>query len=241
MRRVLMIASASVLAAMAIAAPAQEGTGGGPSIQRNYPVGGFDSVLAAGPHKVVVTTGGAAYVRAEGAADALERMEVVVEDGDLEIRPKEQYRNRSWSETRPATFYVSVPNLRKASIAGSGNMSVDRVSGDRFSASVAGSGELQIGSIRASDANFSVAGSGDLTARGQVGSSRLSIAGSGNLNMADLTTRSASVSVAGSGATRLNASERVSVSIIGSGDVAVTGTATCSVNRMGSGRVRCGS
>lgn len=208
--------------------------------QRSYQVGAFDSVSAAGPHNVIVTVGAAASVRAEGPADLLDRMEVVVEDGDLEIRPKREFRNNyRWDDRRRATFYVTAPRLEAASVAGSGDMKVDRVEGERFKGAVAGSGNLDVASLRVSSASFSIAGSGDVSARGSAGRSDLSIAGSGNLKLGQLASRTAAVRIAGSGNADLNAADTVSVSIIGSGDVAVAGTARCSVTKIGGGSVRC--
>jgi hypothetical protein len=230
--------STAALGQGGVAADADQG---GPSAaRRSYPVGIFDSVRAAGPHRVVVTVGRGASVRAEGPADVLDRMEAVVEDGELEIRPKFQFRNNyRWDDRRRATFYVDAPSLEAAAVAGSGDMTVDRVQGDRFSGSVAGSGNLHLGSLRVARASLSIAGSGDLSARGSAARSDLSVAGSGNLKLGQLTSRTASVTIAGSGNADLDAAESVSVSIIGSGNVAVAGTARCSVTRIGTGNVRC--
>jgi len=233
MTRTWIMVSAAALAATA--AGAQQ------TAQRSYPVSAFDSVSAAGPNNVIVTVGGSASVRAQGPADILDKMEVVVENGDLEIRPRREYRNNfSWDRRERATFYVTAPKVKAAAIAGSGDMKIDRIEGDRFSGAIAGSGNLDVASLRVSKANFSIAGSGDLSARGSAGDSDLSIAGSGNLNLSQLTSRTTSISIAGSGNVQTNASESADVSIVGSGDVQVGGTASCKVSRMGSGDVRCG-
>lgn len=230
--------STAVLGLGSVAANAQQAAAS--KSPRSYQVAGFDSVSAAGPHNVIVTVGGAASVRAEGPADALDRMEVFVEDGDLEIRPRREFRNNyRWDDRQRATFYVTAPLLKAAAVAGSGDMKIDRVDGERFSGAIAGSGNLDVASLRVSSAQLSIAGSGDLSARGSAGRSDLSIAGSGNLRLGQLASRTASVSIAGSGNVDLNAEETVSVSIIGSGDVAVAGNARCSVTKIGGGSVRC--
>lgn len=235
-RRWMVLSAAALSATIALQAAAFA------QAARSYQVGRFESVSAAGPNNVVVTVGGAASVRAEGQAEILDRMEVVVEDGDLEIRPRREFRNNfRWGNQPRATFYVTVPALRSAAVAGSGDMKIDRVEGDRFSGAIAGSGNLEVASLRVSKANFAIAGSGDLSARGSAGESDLSIAGSGNLKLGQLSSRKASVSIAGSGNAEINAAETADVSIIGSGDVTVSGTADCSVSKMGSGSVRCGS
>lgn len=238
-----MIVSAAVLstAVLTIGGVAANAQSGASSSQRSYQVGAFDSVTAAGPNNVVVTVGGGTSVRAEGPADILDRMEVVVEDGDLEIRPRREFRNNyRWNDSRKATFYVSAPRLNAAAIAGSGDMRIDRIVGDKFSGSIAGSGNLDVASLRVSNAHLSIAGSGDLSARGSANRSHLSIAGSGNLKVRDVASRNASVSIAGSGNVDLNAAETADISIVGSGDVDVAGTARCSVSRIGGGAVRCG-
>jgi hypothetical protein len=213
----------------------------GPAVQRAYEVGAFDSIGAAGPHRVIVAVGGRHSVRAEGPADVLQKMEVVVEKGDVQIRPRREYRrNYNWRNERPATFYVTAPLIKSVSLAGSGDMSIDRVEGQGFSASVAGSGNLDIASLRVADADLSVAGSGDIVARGSARRANVSVAGSGNIRTGQVAARTASVSVVGSGDVELNAAETVSVSIIGGGDVNVSGPARCTVSRMGGGKVRCG-
>jgi hypothetical protein len=230
--------STAVLGLGGVAANAQQPAAS--SAQRSYQVGAFDSLSSAGPHNVVVTVGGAASVRAQGPADILDKMEVVVDGRRLEIRPRREFRNdHRWNDQRRATFYVNAPSLRAASVAGSGDMSIDRVDGDLFTGAIAGSGNLDVRSLRVSSARLSIAGSGDLSARGSAGRSDLSIAGSGNLKLGQLASRNASVSIAGSGNAALNATDAVKVSIVGSGDVAVGGTARCSVSKIGGGSVRC--
>ena len=236
--KVLLSCVGAAAAAVAAAALAQGGASG--STQRSYPVLAFDSVSSAGPHNVIVTVGGAPSFRAVGPADLLNRVEVVVEDGDLEIRPKREFRNNfRWGNQPRSTFYVTAPALKAAAVAGSGDMKIDRVQGDRFSGSIAGSGNISVASLRVSNGSFSIAGSGDLSARGTAGELDLSVAGSGDLHLREVAARRASVSIAGSGNVDLNASETVKVSIIGSGDVSVAGTARCTVSKMGSGRVNC--
>lgn len=219
---------------------AQEGLAQSPAVARNYPVTSFDKVAAAGPNLVVVHVGGSPSVRAEGPADMLDRMEVVVEHGGLQIRPKREYRDHfDWSRLKRATFTVNAPRLTVAAQAGSGEMRVDRAEGDRFDASVAGSGSLDIAALRVRKARLSMAGSGNLTARGSAGEAEVSIAGSGTVHARGLDSRKASVSVAGSGDADLTADDTANVSIIGSGSAEIGGRAHCTVSRIGSGRARC--
>jgi hypothetical protein len=244
MRTLLIVASTCVLAACNMAADAQDGerSGSGRTTQQSYTVGEFDGVALAGAQNVVVTVGGAPSVRAEGDAETIERLDIRVEDGTLRIGMKKGTRwNVDWHNDRaPVTVYVTAPRLSSAAVAGSGDMTIDKVEGDRFKASVAGSGDLAIASLRVGEADFSIAGSGDIRASGSAGRTDISIAGSGDVDLGGVESRSAEVSIVGSGDVRARASETADVSIMGSGNVTMAGTARCSVSKRGSGDVRCG-
>jgi hypothetical protein len=207
---------------------------------RSYRVGAFDSIGAVGANLVVVHVGGAPSVSARGPAETLDRMEVVVEHGSLQIRPRREYRNHfDWRGVKPATYTVTVPRLTAASLVGSGDMRVDRAEGGKFAASVAGSGNLDIAALRVGEADLSMAGSGNLTARGSATRANLSVAGSGNVRTRGVTSRTASVSIAGSGTAELSAQDAANVSIVGSGDAIISGPARCHISRIGSGKARC--
>lgn len=208
--------------------------------QRTYDVADFERVSAVGPHEVVVSVGPGFSVRGTGGADALDRYEVVVDNGDLKIRPKHAaWWGLPWSNARPATFYVTLPRISAASFVGSGSMKIDRVEGRRFDASVAGSGQMDIAALTVDEAELSLAGSGDLSARGKVKTAHVSVAGSGDLRASDLTSATAELSMVGSGDAALTVENQADVSIVGSGDVAIGGTAHCKVSRLGSGDVEC--
>jgi hypothetical protein len=241
MRAALILVSTLVLAACNMAAEAQRGegdsTGGGAATQRSYDLAGFDSVSLAGPHDVRVSVGNAHSVRAEGDPEVLDKLEIKVDGRNLEIGMK---RGRWSFRNKPkTTIYVTMPAIRSAAIAGSGDMRIDRAEGEEFSASIGGSGDMQVGALRVGSADFSVAGSGNVRAAGSAGRSKVSIAGSGDVDVGSLESREAKVSIVGSGNVRARAMETADISIMGSGDVEISGSAKCSVSKMGSGDVRC--
>jgi hypothetical protein len=210
-------------------------------IDRSYRVASFDKVASAGPNLVVVHVGGPVSVTARGPADMLEKMEVVVERGALQIRPRREFRQHfDWRGIKPATFTVSMPRVSAASLVGSGDMKVDRAEGGRFDGSVAGSGNLDIAALRVANASLSTAGSGNLSARGDANTAELSVTGSGSIRARHLTSRTGAVSIAGSGDAELTARNTVDVSIVGSGEARIAGGAHCRVTRVGSGQARCG-
>lgn len=243
MRSLIVLVSTLALAACNMAADAQNDPGDGRVSQRSFNVGTFEGVALGGSHDVVVSVGGPASVRAEGDAEIIDKLDIRVEDGTLKIGTK---KGVNWSSgfmrnRAPVTVYVTAPRLAAAAVAGSGDMRIDRIEGDRFKASVAGSGDLHVAEVRVSQAEFSVAGSGDISAAGSASNLSAAVKGSGDVKLAGLNSRQATVSVMGSGDVHARASETATVSVMGSGNVTLDGGAKCSVSTRGSGEVRCGS
>jgi hypothetical protein len=239
MRAALILGSALLLGACNISADAQESReGGGGSAKRDFQVGPFDKVSLAGSHNVIVTVGAAPSVRAEGDSAVLDRLDIRVEDGELRIGTRSGI-SISFKSGKSATIYVTVPSLAAASVAGSGDLKIDRVEGERFAAAIAGSGDIHIAALKVANAAFEVGGSGDIRAAGSAQNADISIAGSGDLGLEGLETRRAKVAVAGSGDVRVRAMETADISIVGSGDVILSGPAKCTISKMGSGQARC--
>ena len=213
----------------------------GAAATRGFTVTGFDRIVAAGPFAVTVHTGPGVSVRATGQTQALDRLSVVVQNNVLRLRASNPI-DGNWADgdIGRVTIAVTVPALRAATLAGSGNLTIDRAKAQQFDAMLGGSGDLAIGALQVERVNLSVIGSGDLTVAGRAGAARASVSGSGNLHAAELRADDATVAVVGSGSANLAVAHKADVSATGSGDVIVTGAAACTVTQNGSGNVRCG-
>jgi hypothetical protein len=199
---------------------------------------GFDQVALRGPDNVEITIGDAFSVRAEGPADVIELLEFELHGDRLEIGRK----NERWNANAPngrATVHITMPMIRGASVAGSGDMTIDRAEAEEFEASVAGSGNIALGELRATSVEFDIAGSGDIRAAGTASDIEIGIAGSGNVRAGDLRAQRIDIRVAGSGDIDGYATERVDGNFIGSGDATIRGGARCNARSIGSGSLRC--
>jgi hypothetical protein len=237
------IAAAVIAASTATSACGQvHAENGGPTVSRTYQVGNFQQIEVAGPYDVDVRTGANPGVAARGSQKLLERTVVEVKGDKLIIHPERQrnWFRMGWTSNGKARFTVTVPQLRGAIIAGSGDIRVDQVRGDHFEGTVAGSGGLRVDTLDVRSLKLAIAGSGDVkTGAGKAQTAEYDIAGSGGLDAGAVATQQAKVSIAGSGSVRAHASGTADVSIMGSGDVDVAGGAKCSVHKAGSGNVRC--
>ena len=195
MRSALLLTSVLALAACNVSGHARDNGDAdegpaGPTIKRDYRARRLRADPLAGSHDVIVTVGPAAAVSAEGDQRTLDRLEIKVENGELRIGSKKRngWFNSDNNRGRGVTIRVTVPKLAAASIAGSGDMRIDKVEGDRFGGRYRAdpatwtSQRCEVGA-----ADFSIAGSGGVTARGSADSSSVSIAGSGDVDTAGLT------------------------------------------------------
>ena len=235
---------AAVIAASAALSGCQVNAreGGGPTVSKNYSVGNFQKIEVAGPYDVDVRTGSNASVSARGSEKLLDRTLVEVEGDKLIIRPEHGHSwfSMGWHSHGKASFTVTVPQLSGATIAGSGDIRVDKVAAQNFEGTVAGSGGLDVGSMDVQQLKLSIAGSGGVkAAAGKTQSAKYDIAGSGDIDASGLQAQTLEVSIAGSGGVKAHSSGTANVSIMGSGDVEVAGGAKCNVNKAGSGSVRC--
>ncbi len=215
---------------------------GGPTVSRTYQVGNFQQIEVAGPYDVEVRTGANPGVSARGSEKLLERTIVEVNGDKLLIHPEQGHSwfSFGWHSRGKANLTVTVPQLNGATIAGLGDIRIDRVAGQRFEGTVAGSGRLTVGAFDVQTLKLSIAGSGGAKAgSGKAQSAEYEITGSGDVDAGAIQTQTTKVSIAGSGSVRAHASGTADVSIVGEGDVDVAGGAKCSVSKTGSGNVRC--
>jgi hypothetical protein len=234
MRNTVLIIPALLLSACSVA----ESTPSGPSGTRSFDVSGFDAVELAGSDDVRIVAGPAFSVQASGPEKTLEKLKIEVNGSTLSIGRK-QSMSIGWSNDKSALITVTMPMIKGASIAGSGDMAIDRVENPEFEASIAGSGNLSVKSAQVNKLGVDIAGAGDVTLAGATKSIDISIAGSGDVMAKDMSATDASISIAGSGNVDARASGAASVSLLGSGDVNISGTANCKTSKMGSGEVRC--
>jgi hypothetical protein len=205
---------------------------------RSFAVDGFDRILLAGSTDVDVRVGPRTAVTATGDAADLDRLEIRVQDGTLFIGTKPG--RWTWRSRGGIRVAVSSPALVAATINGSGDMTVDRLSGERFDGRVSGSGALQLADVAVQTMSLSIAGSGGVRAAGRCGAADIRLSGSGDVAADRLASETLSVSVSGSGDVAAGARQTADLSVSGSGSIRTTGGARCTTRKAGSGTIRCG-
>ena len=211
--------------------------------ERGYSVTDFDAIRVIGPFSVDVVTGKGASARASGTAQSLERVSVSVQGRLLTIRVNSQTWG-GWSakaQTQiPAKLRITVPQLRSASIDGSGQMTISAMKGMRLSLFLQGASALLVGKIETDKLVVDLAGSGKIAVAGRAKILQASGSGSATLLARALDTNDAQLSWNSSGNAEIFAARSAKIVSTGSGTVSVIGKPACTVTAVGAGEVICG-
>ncbi|MBW4330654.1 DUF2807 domain-containing protein [Stakelama sp. CBK3Z-3] len=207
------------------------------NVQRSWNLSGFEGVETRGSTDISISTGKDFSIRGTGSAEALDRLQLSIENKDLRVDMKK----RDWP-TRSgdnAHLFITMPRIARASTRGSGDIDIDRAEGD-FDGAIAGSGDMHIGALSGGNVSLSITGSGDIDASGNADMLTIAIAGSGDVSGRALKAARANVSIAGSGDATATVTGPAQVALHGSGDVDLGSSARCTISKAGSGDVHCG-
>jgi hypothetical protein len=218
----------------------------------------FSAVNLEGIGDVIITQADTTSVRIEAESDLIPYFETTVKGDTLVIGLKDEFFGFSIRPTKPVKFYVSTPDLKAVTLAGSGNIVTSDVKADAFKASLlgsgnidndtltaasldinlAGSGNITFGKVTADNITSVIAGSGNIRLGGMVTDQTARIVGSGDYRASELSSKTANIKVTGSGNSQVSVSDTLDVSILGSGDVNYHGSPKLNTSIAGSGHVR---
>jgi hypothetical protein len=154
-------------------------------------------------------------------------------------------------------YNLIVKDLKRVSLAGSGNIYAEPLKTNDLNISLTGSGNIQLKSVNASDLSIdlsgsgnitlvdvnairletSLKGSGDIKLAGKVESQRLTFGGSGNYRAGDLETNRTDISIPGSADVTVWVNQELIVRISGSGDIQYYGKPIVDQNVSGPGHI----
>ncbi len=189
--------------------------GSGNVTSETRPVTGFTGVELASSGQVIVSLGDSESVVVEADDNLLPYIQTTIRNGVLVIGAKPL---TSISMTSPVHVTIIMKSLNKASVTGSGDMTIDGAA--------------------AQDMTFSLPGSGTITAAGTADSVTITLKGSGDIRCGDLQAKSANVKINGSGNVTVFASENLTASIFGSGNIQyLSGPTNINKSVTGSGNI----
>ena len=208
-------------------------SGQGPTVERTLNVSPFTGVGLAFSGDVFIKQGSTQSVKVVGQQNIIDNIDTEVKNGHWNIGFKKSVKKMSTLKV-----YITIPNLTKAVLSGSGNLSTDGQFNNvgELPVSLSGSGNINL-TIDAKRVVSKISGSGNIKLSGSAGSHEIGISGSGNVNAFDLNSGECDVRISGSGNCRVDVKSNLDVRISGSGDVAYKGSPRVNSRISGSGNV----
>jgi len=191
---------------------------------RVYVANDFDGVNFSLPVELNVSIGSKYEVKAIGTSDDIDWIVIEKNGSSLNIKSKSKFGHHRFD--RETKLYVTLPRLENLSLAGSGDIYVKgEVAVNTLRINVAGSGNVTIEKVSVDNFDVNVSGSGNvkISNRSSANSAEYKIAGSGSISSRNVVAKSVEVNIAGSGDVNTYASENLSVKIAGSGNVECLG------------------
>lgn len=188
--------------------------GSGDAVTEVRDVGSFKRIESKGSADIYVTIGKELSVRVTLDDNLIDLIETEVRGKTLRIDSRESYSTRLGCKIE-----ITVPELERVYLRGSGDVLVERLDAEFF--------------------EFKLSGSGSLVAEGSTDELELRLSGSGEIDTRDLTAQEAYAVISGSGDIRVYAEESFDGRISGSGDITIYGDPSdFSKSVSGSGSIR---
>lgn len=196
-------ALATLIAASVLAAPALYADAGKhEQVSEQRQTGAFTSIDLSGPYNVMIKAQGKNALSLTGTRDQLADVETVVSGDTLMVRPLR--RNGFFfgfgKKSDQVTLHITAATLASLKMSGSGDVTLEQVSGDKFSVSAdgpgdlhgagavrelvvdsRGPGDLDLQQLKAARVNLKMTGPGDVQLSGISGELAAEVRGPGDL------------------------------------------------------------
>jgi hypothetical protein len=141
----------------------------------------------------------------------------------------------------PIEIHITIPDIDKLSVSGSGNIFAPDVKSRIIDLAVSGSGDIVIDDLTTKRVSATISGSGNIIIKhgGNVADElKAAISGSGNIKAKNFEATNIVVHTAGSGSCFITSNGSIKARIAGSGNVNYKGNPSIDSSVAGSGRVR---
>lgn len=232
------LAAGAIATMSASSAQRQDAPAGAATEQR--PVTAFSAIELAGPYHVVIDAQAKPALELTGERKQLAEVETVVQGDTLVVRPvpRHGFFFNFGKRRETVTVRIGAGALKRLTVAGSGDVDIDHVDGDRFTlagngpgdvhaggavrqltVTSSGSGDLDLRRLKAADVDLALNGPGDVKLADVGNALAVQQGGSGDLVADGLRTAKVTARMRGPGDVKLSGTSReLDLEMSGSGD-----------------------
>jgi len=208
-------------------------SGSGKIISKNYELSDFKKIEILGKGNLFIKESEDYSVRIRAEDNIINLLEPRIEKDALIIGE----RRLLFYNKFPIDIYISVPEVEKISLSGSGNIKGEnKITESELEIFVSGTSDIDL-DVDVDKLRTSISGAGDAYYTGTAKEHRISIAGSGKVFGFDLNTEKTEVFIGGSGAVEVLANEKLDINIGGNGEVTYIGNPEITQKISGIGKI----
>ena len=208
--------------------------------ERTISVSDFDSLRVTGTMTVIVTESNATAIRVSGDPRDLESVIAGVNAQKLTISLSHFGWGSSAVAHGPLVINITTPHLRAASLNGSGRLMIAHMRAPRTEISMGGAGEVRVERLETETFSAILSGSGRMQLAGKVAQAQLTATGSGTIDAVGLLAQDVKLGAQGASTIKATASRSANAMATGASSISVEGNPACTVNNVGAGVVSCG-
>ncbi len=204
-------------------------------ITQDRSVSGFTGLDMSTFGKVVITQGDTESLTIKGSDNIVPLVESTVSGGVLTLRLPENVNFTSIKSENILTFTITVKDLKKLTLSGLGDVSMDKLTTQTLDITMSGAGPLKLDNLTADSLDVTLSGLGNVDLAGETGTAKFDLSGAGSINAPDLKIKTANIDVSGLGSATLWVTDRLDGSISGAGSVSYYGSPQTSTDAKGLG------
>src|SRR5262249_22457505 len=150
----------------------------------------------------------------EAEQKVIDRIETVVENGILMIRPARSIKTR-----QPVTYHLTAMQLDDIAVSGASSLEAGPLTANQLQLQTGGTAGARIDTLSGQTLGVQMSGSGRVTLAGTVDTQTIEMTGTGMYDATNLASRVATVTVKGTGQAVINVSESLNAVVGGTGRV----------------------
>lgn len=209
--------------------------------EKRYGLTSFETIEVNADVVVEVVTRAPVSAIAIGPQNALDRITVETRDGRLVISERKFAGDEKRTSPQAGlTIRVNAANLRSATLAGAGSLTIDKLKGARVAIGLRGPGAVSVGEIAADRLFIGMVGNGTMTLAGKAKAGQMTLSGANKLDAGRLAIDDLVSDSEGAGDHIMNAIKTAAITARGIGETVILGRPACTVRNIGNGSVTCG-